>query len=261
MSGKSPKSTLLWEALRGPVGNEPAEPARNGDSMARVERLPFDKRCVALTKSGKRCKGRIRNDSGFCVFHDPAVPAELRRERAAKGGQNRHPLSTLPDGYLRKLSSRRAVGDALDRLYREIRLGVVTPEMGGVLFNILSRLLTTGLVASAPATAPARGRSKADRLVPLLRDLLTRADRRAWCQAVKNAPRRPRSDAAAKERHAALRLSPARDGEGDATMRVAPTRAMQRPPTDTESGLDRSGESDAFALALGEARVCVNVAQ
>ena len=94
----------------------------------------------------------------------------------------------LPDGYLRKLTSRRAVGEAMDRLYREVRLGVLTPEMGAVLFGILTRILDSDLLASGPPKRPSSRRSKAEKIRPKLRQLLTRADRAAWQAAVANAP-------------------------------------------------------------------------
>ena len=64
-----------------------------------------------MTKSGRRCRGRIRKGSDFCPFHDPNVPEALRRQNAAKGGRSHHRLAHLPDGYLRKLTSRAAVGE------------------------------------------------------------------------------------------------------------------------------------------------------
>jgi hypothetical protein len=76
----------------------------------------------------------------------------------------------------------------MDRLYRELRLGIVTNEMGLVLFNILTRLLDSGLVDSGKLTATAGNRSKATRLRPKLNEWLTRSERAAWRRAVANAP-------------------------------------------------------------------------
>jgi len=180
---------LLWELL-----NEQARAAReaiNGTSShpARVARLPFDKRCSAIAKSGRRCRGRIHSERGFCIFHDPAVIEARRRALAARrGGRQRQRLARLPDGYLRRLTRRPVVGEAMDRLYREVRLGVVTPEMGQVLFAILTRLLDSG-ACDRPGQAPrAPGRSRAERIRPKLRELLTEKERRAWRRAVANAP-------------------------------------------------------------------------
>ena len=174
---------LLWESLSVPT--EPASIGKiNGSTpTVRTLRLPYDKRCTALTKSGTRCRGRIRPGREFCLFHDPEMTAERRRRMAAKAAQSRRRLTHLPDGYLRKLTSVAAVGQAMDRLYREVRLGVITPEMGKVLFGILTRLLDNGLVA----TGPCPERSRAARIRPKLRDLLTRAERVEWAQAVANA--------------------------------------------------------------------------
>ena len=177
---------LFWEALTLPR-------ERNGGSATAEhavlcpQRLPFDKRCAVITKSGKRCRGRIRPGTEHCPLHDPALASERRLRRAPKGARAHRRLSHLPDGYLRKLTNRAAVGNAMDRLYRELRLGIVTSEMGTVLFNILTRLLDAGLVDSGKLAATGN-RSKAFRLRPKLSELLTRSERTAWQRAVAMAP-------------------------------------------------------------------------
>jgi hypothetical protein len=173
---------LLWEALSVSTEQAPAKPTTGQSFQACAVRLPYDKRCAALTKSGTRCRGRIRNGSDFCVFHDPELAAR-RRRRPSATGQRRRRLTHLPDGYLRKLTGTAAVGEAMDRLYREVRLGAITTEMGEVLFNILTRMLDSGLVA----TGPCPERTRAARLRPKLSELLTRGERAAWRKAVNNA--------------------------------------------------------------------------
>lgn len=121
------------------------------------------------------------------MCHDPEFIDKRRRRRADGNAQGRRRMTHLPDGYLRKLSNRRSVGDAMDRLYREVRLGVITPDMGGVMFQILTRLLDSGL-ANANGAPRAPHRSKAARVRPKLQDVLTRAERAAWRKAVASAP-------------------------------------------------------------------------
>ena len=179
---------LLWESLMAPPRTGSSTESRAGNRAGGTRRLPYDKRCAGITKAGRRCRGRIRQGSEFCPFHDPALTAERRRRNAAKGGKSHHRLANLPDGYLRKLTSRRAVGDAMDRLYREVRLGVITPEMGSVLLAILTRIMDTELGGQGTVSTGSRRRSKADRLRPKLAELLTREERRAWRKAVANAP-------------------------------------------------------------------------
>ncbi len=178
---------LLWEAL--------AIPAQKISELVSAEplnshsrRLPYDHRCSALTKSGTRCRGRIvRKTSEWCLFHDPEIAAKRRAAMQSKPRRMRAKLSRLPDGYLKKLSNRPAVGNAMDRLYRELRLGLITPTMADVLFRILSRLLDSGLAdKSGPPKAPHL--SKAERLRPKLKELLTRSERTAWRKAVAEAP-------------------------------------------------------------------------
>ena len=172
---------LLWETL-GVTTQDPRTAPGNGESvLRRTRRLPFDTRCAALTKAGLRCRGRSRNGTEFCPFHDPELTTERRRRMAAKGVQKRR-LSHLPDGYLRKLTNRTAVGHAMDRLYREVRLDVVTPEMGKVLFDVLTRILDSGLVEEGRCPQ----RTKAARIRPKLNDLLTRKERAAWRRAAAN---------------------------------------------------------------------------
>lgn len=179
---------LLWEALRARLAGVKNSTVLPENIAGASVRLPFDKRCSAITKSGKRCKGKIREGSEHCFFHDPALTLERKRQIAAKGGRRHHRLSHLPDGYLRKLTSLRAVGQAMDRLYREVRLGIVTPEMGQILFTILTRIMDSGILKNTSASPTSSSRARAHQLRPKLSDLLTRAELTAWRKAVANAP-------------------------------------------------------------------------
>jgi len=176
---------LLWESLS--LDENGCAGRVSAGSALRTRRLPYDRQCAARTKAGPRCRGRIREGSDFCLFHDPALSEERKRLSAARGGRSRRRLTQIPDGYLRKLSTRRSIGDAMDRLYREIRLGVVTPEMGRVLFDVLTRLLDSGLLDQSRPEGHS-GRARADRLRPKFKDVLTEAERRAWRKAVSTAP-------------------------------------------------------------------------
>ena len=176
---------LLWEHLSRilPIGAKKNDLA--DAPLPRSTRLPFDTRCAVITKSGRRCKGRIHKGGEFCALHDPQVAA--KRRLAGNNARRENPLSKLPDGYLRRLSTRSSVGVAMDRLYREVRLGLVTPEMGGVLFGILTRLMDSGLLDKG-RPPKSSNRSRADRMRPKLAELITRAERAAWERAVSRAP-------------------------------------------------------------------------
>lgn len=190
------QSMLLWEALSTPQPRSNSSGAQSdqaGTVRHCVRRLPFDKRCSCLTKSGTRCRGRIHRDGEYCVFHDPVVAAK-RKEGRSNVNKRRRRLSHIPDGYLRRLTSTAAVGNAMDRLYREVRLGVVTPEMGRVLFGILTRLLDADLVRSGPHPE----RTKAAKIRPNLSKLLTRSEKKAWMLAVDNAPEVRKNDRASR---------------------------------------------------------------
>lgn len=170
---------LLWEALSVSVQEPVDGPQKDNAVTHRSRRLPYEKRCAAITKAGVRCRGRIRSGTDFCLFHDPAMIAQ-RRRMAARSAEKRRQRTHLPDGYLRKLTTRSAVGEAMDRLYREIRLGILSREMGVILYKILTRLLDTGLAKSGPCPQ----RSKASRLRPKLETLLTREELTAWERAM-----------------------------------------------------------------------------
>jgi hypothetical protein len=173
---------LFWESLHNARGREPLQSANEKRFPLRTQRLPYDTRCSALTKSGTRCRGRIRPEGEFCVFHDPGMAAKRRQAMAEKRVQSRRKLSHLPDGFLRKLTNRAAIGNAMDRLYREVRLGSVSIEMGTVLLGVLNRLLDSDLI---PAT-PRPERSKAARVQPKLEKLLNRDEFAALKRAAGN---------------------------------------------------------------------------
>ncbi|MCZ6652105.1 MAG: hypothetical protein O7D91_03665 [Planctomycetota bacterium] len=178
---------LLWELVSPTPPTESVSPGGEPAAAPQYRRLPYDTRCAAKTKKGRRCRAKIRPGTDHCPFHDPAVTDERRRRNAAKGGRSRNQLAHLPDGYLRKLKTRADVGHCMDRLYREVRLGIISKEMGTVLFNILCRLLDSGL-AKQPSPKPiSKGRTKVDRIRPKLNDLLTSKERTAWNQAIADA--------------------------------------------------------------------------
>lgn len=177
---------LFWEAVAA-RRNRRREASERKLSILRSGRLPYDKRCAASTKSGRRCRGRIRGGTEFCSFHDPEVTEQQRRFHSSKGGRSRRRLSHIPDGYLRRLTDRAAVGQAMDRLYREVRMGIVTTEMGRVLFDILCRMLDSGLHETLQ-TQQAALRYKADRVRPKLSEMLTRTELKAWTRAAASAP-------------------------------------------------------------------------
>ncbi len=179
---------LLWELVSPFTQTEVSTTRADTAQPPRLRRLPYDTRCSGITKSGRRCRGKIRKGTDYCPFHDPALTAERRRRIAAKGGRSRNRLAHLPDGYLRKIKNRTDVGHCMDRLYREVRLDIVTPEMGAVMFDILCRLLDSGLAEGPQPRSKAAGRSKVDRFRPKLNELLSRQERAAWNQAIANAP-------------------------------------------------------------------------
>ncbi len=178
---------LLWDLVTPTPPAESVSPGGEPAAPPKYRRLPYDTRCAAKTKKGRRCRAKIRPGTDHCPFHDPEVTGERRRRNAAKGGRSRNRLAHLPDGYLRKLKTRADVGHCMDRLYREVRLGIISKEMGTVLFGILCRLLDSGLAKEPSPKPKSEGRTKVDRIRPKLNDLLTSDERTAWNQAIASA--------------------------------------------------------------------------
>jgi len=189
---------LLWEMLEAPQHRRRTDQEQAPTEPKRAHRLPFDTHCCAITKSGRRCRGKVRKGGEYCVFHDPELIAKRKKAVASPAAERRRKLSHLPDGYLRKLTDHRSVGLAMDRLYREIRLGMVTPEMGRVLFGVLTRILDSGL-ADLRQSPKMPSRTKAARMRPKLESLLTQAEQVAWKKAVANAPGMQEAPAAQKK--------------------------------------------------------------
>ena len=175
---------LLWEALRARSRKQEGDRGAAAPGQPMYTREPKQTQCAATTRSGKRCKGKARPGQDFCPFHDPSLSAEERREIAAKGGKSHRRLSHLPDGYLRKLQTPAAVGEAMDRLYREVRLGIVDPGMGRTLMDILTRLhdrLSRRAPSKGAPGAPSIVRpARADRIRPKLDEALSQAEKVAW---------------------------------------------------------------------------------
>lgn len=178
---------LFWELLqKKSKDRDTQQVAQRSSVAATTQRLPFDTRCSAVTKLGKQCKGRIRSGREWCPFHDPEIIARRQQNGSSQERRIRRKLSHMPDGYLRKIKDRASVGHAMDRLYREIRLGIITLEMGRVMFTVLNRILESGL-ADHGKTPKNIQRSKAERIRPKLGNLLTRTEKSAWRKAVAGA--------------------------------------------------------------------------
>jgi len=177
---------LLWELLSRPIVRVLGEAGDSQQSIPLSKRLPYETRCSTITRSGRRCRGKIRKGSEFCALHDPEVVERRRGAVAPSRKSARYRLAHLPDGYLRKLKNRAAVGNAMDRLYREARLGIISPDMAAVLFEILNRLMDSGLLDEGRIVDVTR--CKADRIRPKMKEWLTRSERTAWKKAVVHAP-------------------------------------------------------------------------
>lgn len=134
--------TLLWEA----VGN--SKPISNRGKAGvvqpistRIRSMQRVDRCSARTRAGRQCRCRKANGSEFCNFHDPEIAARIREAARAKREKRKQCLANLPEGYPKSLNSNDGIATALDTLYREVRLGVVSPRTASVMLSIIDRLL------------------------------------------------------------------------------------------------------------------------
>ncbi len=133
--------TLLWEAARESSMKKDGKPTVVQPISSRLRGMQSPDRCTATTRIGRRCRCRKAQGSEFCCFHDPVISAQIREKAQAKREAKKRELSSLPEGYLKTLTSMDGISSALDRLYREVRLGIVSPRTAGIMLAIVDRLL------------------------------------------------------------------------------------------------------------------------
>ena len=133
--------TLLWEAAHEAGMPKKGRQGAVQPISSRLRSIQQPDRCTAITRVGRRCRCRKAEGSEFCSFHDPVISAQIREKAQAKREAKKRELSSLPEGYLKTLSTIDGIADALDRLYREVRLGIVSPRTASVMLAIIDRLL------------------------------------------------------------------------------------------------------------------------
>lgn len=132
---------LLWEAVGGKTLKKQSKTRPIQTISTRVRSMQADHRCTAFTKVGRQCRCRRAKESQFCAFHDPDISARIRAKAKAKREARKRQLASLPDAYLKTLASPEGVGTALEHLFREVRLGVVSPRTAQVMLAIVDRML------------------------------------------------------------------------------------------------------------------------
>jgi hypothetical protein len=143
---------LLWESIQSAL--------RQGKPL----HLPRNKRCAARTKAGTRCRGRTRRNKPWCIFHDPSVDLAERRRASGRGGAANRRTRYHLDGVAARITTRRGITEALDRLYNDTRAGLIAPETGLVLFQMLERLWGTFKTSGSRRIASGKDHSQAARL-------------------------------------------------------------------------------------------------
>ncbi len=133
--------TLLWEAAHEAGMSKKGRQGAVQPISSRLRSIQQPDRCAAITRVGRRCRCKKAEGSEFCSFHDPVISAQIREKAQAKREAKKRELSSLPEGYLKTLSTIDGIADALDRLYREVRLGIVSPRTASVMLAIIDRLL------------------------------------------------------------------------------------------------------------------------
>ena len=134
---------LLWEAVGGkkPQHQQSKNAPKPIITTRRLRSVQPDDRCTATTRIGRRCQCRRAKDSVYCNFHDPEISARIREKARQKREERKAQLANLPDGYMKSLNTADGIASALDNLYREVRLGVVSPRTAQVMLAIIDRLL------------------------------------------------------------------------------------------------------------------------
>ncbi len=134
---------LLWEAVGGkkPQQSSTKSGVVRAVTTRRLRSIQAEDRCSALTRIGRRCRCRRARGSEFCNFHDPEIAAQIRERARLKREDKKRQLALLPDGFVKSLNSVDGIATALDSLYREVRLGVVSPRTASVMLAIIDRLL------------------------------------------------------------------------------------------------------------------------
>lgn len=166
---------LLWEAVgKKKIANKPAAGTVKAITT-RHRHIQADDRCMANTRIGRRCRCRRASGSEFCNFHDPAIAAQIRERAKAKRETKRRQLAGLPEEYMRTLTSPDGIAHALEHLFREVRLGVVSTRTAQILLGILDRMLAydrlLGTVGPRKANRKIRAREVHHQVMQLLEEL------------------------------------------------------------------------------------------
>jgi hypothetical protein len=95
--------------------------------------------CLAIAKSGVRCKTSVVAGSQYCYLHDPAM-AERRREGARRGGANRsnkaRALKHIPASFTGE-----ELAGWLSLLFTQVIEGQVEPRIGTAAATIARTLM------------------------------------------------------------------------------------------------------------------------
>ena len=140
---------LLWEAVGGKKPPHQGKQTITQPATAWLRSIQPPDRCGAMTRVGRHCRCRRAPGSEFCAFHDPVLAAQIREKAQAKREERRRQMGALPEGYLKTLTNVDGIASALDRLYREVRLGVISPRTASVMLAIVDRLLAYDKLVSA----------------------------------------------------------------------------------------------------------------
>jgi hypothetical protein len=132
---------LLWEAVGGKKVPKAGVPTKVQAISTRLRSVQASDRCESITRSGRRCRCRKAKESQFCNFHDPQISALIRERARQKRAERQAALAGLPAEYMKSLSTVDGIVGALDGLFREVRLGVVSPRTAGIMLSIIDRLM------------------------------------------------------------------------------------------------------------------------
>ncbi|GJM25656.1 MAG: hypothetical protein DHS20C16_20710 [Phycisphaerae bacterium] len=163
---------LLWEAVSGNDVTKPPAQSKVKAISTRPRSLRVSDRCGAQTRVGRRCRCRKANGSDFCNFHDPEISARIRAASAAKRDARKQQLAALPEGYLKTLANTDGIVNALETVYREVRLGVISTRTASVLLAIVDRMIAYDKLISTVGRRRTTKLQRAKELRMLVSDLM-----------------------------------------------------------------------------------------
>jgi len=100
--------------------------------------------CKHIKDDGTQCRSHSVRVSGFCYFHDPEIPDEVRRENARRGGRVKKYSGLVPRDFTENLVT--DTKEILIETLNQLREGVIPPSVAHAITHtcgVLHRICET----------------------------------------------------------------------------------------------------------------------